>query len=114
MFKDTRVQVHALFESLDGVANREGDKFLLHAATMNYSRSVEAALAVEGVALTGERVLEIALEDPWQEVSPLNLDVFKPREHALPSSTVLKWRFPACPVSSVELEMPSWKPTRAK
>ena len=90
---------------LDLAASREGDKFFLHVANMNYSRSIEAALAVEGRALTGGRVLEIAPEDLRQEVSPLHPDVFKPREHALAPAPVLNWRFPARSVSVVELDV---------
>ncbi len=98
------ITVKAQPSDLDVAASRTGDKFFLHVANMNYSRSVEATLAVEGRALTGGRVLEIAPEDPRQEVSPLNPDVFKPREHALAPAPVVKWRFPARSVSAVELE----------
>jgi alpha-L-arabinofuranosidase len=88
---------------LDIAASREGDRFYLHVANMNYSSSIEAALAVEGRTVTGGRVLEIAPEDPRQEISPLNLDVFKPREHELPHAAAFKWRFPARSVSVIEL-----------
>ena len=49
----------------------------------NYSRSVEAALVVDAMTVTGGRVLEIVPEDPRQEISPLNPEVFQPREHPL-------------------------------
>jgi len=89
--------------SLDMAASRTGDKLFLHVANKNYSGATEATFAVDGMVATGGRVLEIAPENPRQEISPLNPDVFKPREHALAGAT-LKWRFPARSVSVVELE----------
>jgi len=89
--------------NLDLVASRAGDTIFLHVANLNYSGSTEVALAVGGMAAAGGRVLEIAPENPRQEVSPLNPDVFKPREHELPGAGPLKWRFPARSVSVVEL-----------
>jgi len=90
--------------SLDIAASREGNKIVLHVANMNYSGAVEASFAVDGFAASGGRVLEIAPENPRQEISPINPDVFKPREHALAKTDTLKWRFPARSVSVVELE----------
>ena len=72
---------------------------LLHAIL-----SIEASFAVDGVVATGGRVLEISPENPRQEISHINPDVFKPREHALAAGDTLKWRFPARSVSVVELE----------
>jgi alpha-L-arabinofuranosidase len=89
--------------NLDVCASRTGDQIYLHVANMNYSGSVEANFAVEGMSVTGGRVLEIATENPRQEINPLNPDVFKPVERSLPSSDVVKWRFPARSVSVVEL-----------
>jgi alpha-L-arabinofuranosidase len=68
---------------------------------MNFSGAPEVTFAVQDFAVTGGRVLEIAPDNPRQEVSPLNPDVFKPRERALEG---VKWRFPARSVSVVELE----------
>jgi alpha-L-arabinofuranosidase len=97
------VAVKSQPSDLDLAASREGDRFFLHAANMNFSRSVEVSLAVEGRAVTGGRVFEIAPENPRQEISPLNPDVFKPREHDLPRAETFKWRFPARSVSALEL-----------
>lgn len=98
------VAVKSVPSNLDLAASRTGDKFFLHVANMNYSGSTEVTLAVDGLAVTGGRVLEISPENPRQEVSPLNPDVFKPREIVLAKAEVLKWRFPARSVSVVELE----------
>lgn len=89
---------------LDVCASRTGDKLFLHVANMNYSSSVEASFAVDGMTVTGGRVLEIAPENPRQEISQLNPDVFKPVERPLPSAETAKWRFPARSVSVVELD----------
>ena len=89
---------------LDLAASREGDKFFLHVANMNYAKSVEASLSIGGRTVTAGRVFEIAPENPRQEVSVLNPDVFKPQEHQLPRAEVFKWRFPARSVCAVELD----------
>jgi alpha-L-arabinofuranosidase len=98
------VAVKSAPTSLDVAASRNGDKFFLHVANTNYSRSSEVSLAVDGQAVTGGRVLEISPENPRQEISLLNADVFTPREVALPTVAPLKWRFPARSVSVVELD----------
>ena len=90
--------------NLDIAASRTGDRFFLHVANMNYSGATEATFAVEGWAALGGRVWQVAPENPRQEISPLNPDVFKPREFALPKGDRLQWRFPARSVSAVELE----------
>jgi hypothetical protein len=90
--------------SLDIAASREGNKVFLHVGNMNYSGATEASFAVDGFAVTGGRVLEIAPENPRQEISPINPDVFKPREYPLARADVFKWRFPARSVSVVELD----------
>jgi len=97
------VEVKTQPTDLDLAASREGDKFFLHVANMNYSKNVEASLLVTGRTVTGARVFEIAPENPRQEVSALNPDVFKPKEHQPPRAEVLKWGFPARSVSAVEL-----------
>jgi hypothetical protein len=56
------------------------------------------------MTVTSGRVWEIAPENPRQEISPLNPDVFKPVERLLAPTDVVKWRFPARSVSAVELE----------
>ena len=89
--------------SLDIAASRSGNKMFLHVGNTNYSGDTEATFAVDGFIATGGRVLQVAPENPRQEISPLNPDVFKPIEHALPKDKVT-WRFPARSVSVVELE----------
>lgn len=98
------VAVKCAPSNLDIAGSRTGDKFFLHVANMNYSGATEAAFAVNGFVATGGRVLEISPDNPRQEISPLNPDVFKPREHALPKDGAMKWRFPARSVSVVELD----------
>jgi alpha-L-arabinofuranosidase len=98
------VAVKSTPSHLDIAASRTGDKFFLHVANKDYSGSTEVTLAVDGFAATGGRVLEISPENPRQEISPLNPDVFRPREVILPKMAVVKWRFPARSVSVVELE----------
>jgi len=89
---------------LDVCASRTGEKIFLHIANTNYSGLVEASFSVNGMTVAGGRVLEIAPENPRQEISPLNPDVFKPTERLLPSAEIVKWRFPARSVSVVELD----------
>jgi alpha-N-arabinofuranosidase len=98
------VAVKSAPTNLDVCASRAGNKLFLHVANMNYSGAIEATYAVDGFVATGGRVLEISPENPRQEISPINPDVFKPREHALAAADTLKWRFPARSVSVVELE----------
>jgi alpha-L-arabinofuranosidase len=98
------VSVKTQPSSLDLAASRQGDKFFLHAANTNYSKSVEVSFAVEGKTVTAGRVFEIAPENPRQEISPLDPKVFDPREIPLPKAEVFKWRFPARSVSVVELD----------
>jgi alpha-L-arabinofuranosidase len=45
---------------LDTAARRTGDRICLHVANLSYARSVSAGFTVEGHAITGGRVLEIA------------------------------------------------------
>ncbi len=98
------VAVKSAPANLDICASRAGDKVFLHVANMNYSGATDAAFAVDGFVITGGRVLEISPENPRQEITHINPDVFKPREHALPAGDVLKWKFPARSVSVVELD----------
>ena len=98
------VAVKSAPSSLDIAASRSGNKLFLHIANMNYMGATEATFAVDGFVTTGGRVLEIAPENPRQEISPINPEVFKPREHPLPAADTLRWRFPARSVSVVELD----------
>jgi hypothetical protein len=74
---------------------------------MNYHRPVEAAFAVDGMAVTGGKVYEIAPEDPLECVYEGAPNVFAPVEKALPAAAVVKWSFPARSVSAVELDVRS-------
>lgn len=98
------VSVKSSPTDLDIAASRTGDKIFLHVANLHYSRATEAAFAVNGMVVTGGRVLEIAPENPRQEISPLNPDVFKPAERPLDPAEPVKCRFPARSVSVVELD----------
>src|SRR5205823_1420651 len=98
------VTVKSAPSNLDIAASRTGDKLFLHVANVNFSGATEAAFAVTGLHAIAGRVWEISPENPRQEISPLNPDVFNPREEALPQGDILKWRFPARSVSAVELE----------
>jgi alpha-L-arabinofuranosidase len=89
---------------LDIAASRTGNKIFLHIANMNYSQATEARFAVDGMVVTGGRVLEISPENPRQEISPLNPDVFNPVEHPLMTGSEARHRFPARSVSVVELD----------
>lgn len=91
--------------NLDVAASRTGDKLFLHVANRNYSGAIETTFAANGRKIDSGRVFEIAPENPRQEISPLNPDVFEPREHPIPTIENLKWRFPARSVSVVELSM---------
>ena len=90
--------------SLDIAASRSGNRLFLHVANMNYSGATAASFAVDGMVVSRGKVFEIVTENPRQEVSPINPDAFKPREHALSGDGTVRWRFPARSVSVVELE----------
>src|SRR6266446_2345755 len=98
------VSVKSSPAALDIAASRTEDRIFLHVANLDYRSATEATFAVKGMVLTGGRVLEIAPENPRQEISPLNPEVFKPTERLLPSAEIVKWRFPARSVSVVELD----------
>lgn len=100
---EKHVAVKSAPSALDVAASRTGDKVFLHVANMNYSDSVETSFAVEGLAIIGGKVFEIAPEKPRQEISPRNPQVFDAREKAVPAADVFTWRFPARSVSAVEL-----------
>ena len=90
--------------SLDIAASRTDDKFFLHVANTEFSRSIEASFAVQDFTATGGRVLAIAPESLRQNVNENNPRAVMPREHALPPADVFRWRFPAGSVSVVELD----------
>jgi alpha-L-arabinofuranosidase len=98
------VTVESLPADLDIAASRTGNKVFLHAANMNYASTIEARFVVKDMAIVGGRVMEIAPENPRQEISPLNPDVFKPAEYPLVAGREIKRRFPARSVSVIELD----------
>jgi alpha-L-arabinofuranosidase len=99
------VEVTSAPSGLDIAASRAADKVYLHVANLEYRRSVEATFAVNGMAVAGGRVLEIAPEDLRQYVSQDQPGVFQPRERALAAGPSLLWRFPAGSVTAVELNV---------
>lgn len=98
------VAVKSAPTGLDIAASRTGENVFLHIANMNYARSTEASFAIDGMEVTGGRVLQIAPENPRQEISHRNPDVFKPKEFLLHPEAAFSWRFPARSVCAVELE----------
>ncbi len=90
--------------SLDVAASRTGNKVWLHVANLEYGRSVGVAFAVDGMTVTGGRVIDIAPEDLRQFVNAEQPDALRPREAALPAGSP-KWLFPAGSVSIVELDL---------
>jgi alpha-L-arabinofuranosidase len=101
------VAVKSAPSNLDIAASRTGDKLFLHVANMNYSGATEATLATTGLNITGGRIWQIAPENPRQEISPLNADVFTPKERTLSAVDISKCHFPARSVSAVELQTAS-------
>ena len=101
------VNVKSAPAGLDIAASRSGNTIYLHVANVEYSRAVEAPLAVDGMVVNGGRVFEIAPEDPRAYVNENQPDVFRPQERALPSGPIPKWRFPARSVSVVQLDVRS-------
>lgn len=99
------VDVKSAPAGLDIAASRTADKLYLHVANLEYRKSVEATFGVEGMAVAGGRVFEIAPEHLRQAVSQDEPDVFKPRENALPAGPEPKWRFPAGSVTAIELDI---------
>jgi alpha-L-arabinofuranosidase len=89
---------------LDIAASRTGDRLFLHVANMEYLRSVEVEIQVEGMAVTSGRVLEIAPEDARTAATTVTPEAFLPREHAL-SVDDSRWRVPARSVSVAVLEL---------
>lgn len=92
---------------LDIAASRKGNILYLHVLNMNYRQPVKAAFAVDGTAITGGRIFEIAPDDPRTYVNQNQPDVFKPVEKSLSEKVPLEWTFPATSVSAVELELQS-------
>jgi alpha-L-arabinofuranosidase len=99
------VAVKSTPSGLDIAASRSQGKVYLHVANLEYRKAVEATFAVQGMTVTGGRVIEIAPEDLRQYVNEDQPDVFRPRESSLPPGPRPKWRFAAGAVAAVELEV---------
>ena len=101
------VNVRSSPAGLDIAASRSAGKVYLHVANLEYRTAIEATFAVDGAAIAGGRVLEIAPGDLRTYVNQDQPDIFQPREAALPPGPAPKWRFPAGSVSAVELDIPA-------
>jgi hypothetical protein len=88
---------------LDIAASTAGGAVFLHVANTELSRAIETSFSVAGRRISGGRVYEIAPEDPRTAASPMEPEVFKPAERALPPGEP-RWRFPPASVSVVELQ----------
>ena len=97
------VSVKSSPAALDIAASRAGDTIFLHVANLNYQGAVETTFAVEGMVATAGTVFEIAPENPRQEITFLNPEVFKPVARPLSGGDVLRYRVPARSVSVVTL-----------
>ncbi|RKK04147.1 alpha-L-arabinofuranosidase [Pseudoroseomonas wenyumeiae] len=89
---------------LDMAASRRGNRIFLHVANLSYDVAAEARFAIDGCAITGGRVLEIAPERPRQVVTQDQPNVFAPREKPIGPGQAVTWRFPPTAVSVVELD----------
>ncbi len=96
------VKVVGAPDALDVTASRTGGRVWLHVANTLRTRSVRAALAVEGMTVVGGKVFEIAAP-PELEVWPANADRLAPVARKLPAGA--RWTFPAASVSAVELKV---------
>jgi alpha-L-arabinofuranosidase len=89
---------------LDIAASRTGNRVFLHVANLEYSRAIEADLAVEGMAVLAARVREIAPDSLRACASEDKPEVLTPREYVVRAGPAIRWRFPAASVSALELE----------
>ena len=87
---------------LDVAATRAGKRVSLLIVNTEYRRTVEARFAVQGAAIAGGRVFQIAPADLRTAVPSDQPDVFRPVESALPPGAA--WQFPPGAVAAVELE----------
>ena len=90
--------------SLDLSASRAGDKFYLHVANQEFSRSVSTSFSIEGRSVKAGTIFLIAPEDPRQAITENNPGVFKPKEIALKAGDGFAFHFPPRSVGVVELE----------
>lgn len=97
------VHVTGAPDALDVVASRRDDTLFLHVANTRRTESVRAMLRVQGRAIRGGRVFEIA-GDTTVEVSYLNsAEVMTATERGLDAGGT--WEFPPASVSVVELQL---------
>jgi alpha-N-arabinofuranosidase len=100
-----RVDVKLCPSGLDIAASPVGARIFLHVANLNCDRPAQAAFAIEGIAVTGGRVFEIAPQNLRQAVSEDQPTVFAPKEKPLLSRPECSWSFAAGSVSVVELHL---------
>jgi alpha-L-arabinofuranosidase len=98
------VAVRSAPGGLDVSASRSGDEVLLHVANLSYVDSVPADFVVEGMAVAGGEVHEIAPQDPRASASSRDMRVFAPRVIRLTADPAMVWHFPARSVSAVRLQ----------
>jgi alpha-L-arabinofuranosidase len=97
------IQVSRMPDGLDVTASRRGNTVFLHVANTLRTKSVSAAIQIEGQATGAGRVFEITA-DPMVELSYLNsADVMKTVEKPLAAGGA--WEFPAASVSAVEISI---------
>ncbi len=99
------VSVRSAPAGLDIAASRAAGKVYLHVANLEYRTAIEASFAVEGAAIAGGRVFQIAPEDLRTYVNQDQPEIFQPREAALAAGPAPRCRFPAGSVSAVELDL---------
>jgi alpha-L-arabinofuranosidase len=87
-------------EGLDVTASRTGERVYLHVVNTNRTRSVTAALAIEGMSIRSGQVFELAA-DPEFEVIETQAREIQPVRKDLPADGT--WTFPPASVSAVEL-----------
>ncbi len=97
------VRIESAPRDLDIAASRVADKIRLRVANTSYNSSTDATFAIKGLAIGSGRISQISPENPRQEVSPLNPEVFAPRESNLDAP--FRHRFPARSVALVELDL---------
>ena len=68
---------------LDIAASRAGNKLFLHVANLEYRKAVEASFAVEGLAVRGGRVFQIAPENLREASVRINPTSSRRRNHRL-------------------------------
>jgi hypothetical protein len=99
------ITVKSATSNLDIGTSRGPGTVYLHEANLEYRSAVDATISVEGMTITGGRVIEIAPENLRLSVNPDQPKVFQPVEHALASGAEPNWRFRPGAVAAVELHV---------